>query len=244
MGCGESKHVVTGNTISRKSSRAGSKRVETSSETIDETTTSNDKNVSKTSSSMLVKEEGRNVNQLESGSGGDNSRAVVAESTTELKKEANVIKNDDQKKNIGVLKENNKELPDDQGNIIASEEIKSLSNENNIVKVADANLEDKKLGQETKLEETVNKEKGLAQETKIDTKNESVMGNKTLGELETKAGTVSEIKLVEETKEKPKEDTLEDKKLAEDAAKEETVKDQKLAEVTIKEETAKGIYTC
>ncbi|XVF66274.1 hypothetical protein PTKIN_Ptkin10aG0021900 [Pterospermum kingtungense] len=211
MGCGESKHAVaTGNTISRKSSRAGSKRVE-ASETIE--TTSN-KDVGKTSS-MVVKEEGKNV------SGGDNSGPVVADhgknmadQSTELKKEAINVKNDENKS--GGVKENNVQIAE-----------KSVSNEN--VKVAVA-VADALEGQETK-EEAV-KEKELAQGTKMDIKTENV-GGKTLGE-ETK----SEIKLVEETKEKAKEDALEDKKVAEDA-KGETVKDQKLAEEK-KEETAKG----
>ncbi|XWS39065.1 hypothetical protein CRYUN_Cryun18bG0018100 [Craigia yunnanensis] len=215
MGCGESKHVATGNTISRKNSRAGSKRVKTS-ETIEETS----KNDSKTNS-ILVKEEGKNVNQ---DSGGYNSRAVaegkdIAEST-ELKKEEN-IENDKEKKS--VLKENEEPVESIafEGISVRSDYYspqeeagkESLFNEN--VKVADE-LQDKKLAQETK--EEIVEEKELAQETK--------------------AETVQEIKLAEETKEETKEYTVEDKKLAEDA-KEETVKDQKLAEEK-KEETAKG----
>ncbi|XWS53665.1 hypothetical protein CRYUN_Cryun10bG0020000 [Craigia yunnanensis] len=215
MGCGESKHVATGNTVSRKNSRAGSKRGKIS-ETIEETS----KNDIKTSS-IFVKEEGKNVSQE---SGGNNSRAVadrkdIAEST-ELKKEEN--ENDKEKKS-GVLKENEEPVEgiafegiSGKSELTSPQEEagkESLSNEN--VKVADA-LEDKK----------------LAQETKIEAKNENVE-DKTLTE-EKKAETLQEIKFAEETKE----DIVEDKKLVQDK-KEETVKDQKLAEVK-KEETAKG----
>ncbi|XWS14025.1 hypothetical protein CRYUN_Cryun36dG0088600 [Craigia yunnanensis] len=201
MGCGESKHVATGNTISRKNSRAGSKRGKTS-ETIEETSKLDSNTCS------LVKEEGKNVNQ---DSGADNSRAVaegkdIVEST-ELKKEENV-ENDKEKKS-GVLKENEEPI---EG--IAFEGIsgrseyyspreeagkESLSNEN--VKPADA-LEDKKLSEETKEE------------------------------------TLHEIQLTEATKEETKEDTVDDKKLGEDAK--EAVKDKKLAEEK-KEETGNGL---
>ncbi|XVE82075.1 hypothetical protein DITRI_Ditri15bG0117400 [Diplodiscus trichospermus] len=152
MGCGESKHVSTGNTISRRNSRAGSKRGKTP-EAIDESSKL-DRNIS-----SLVKEEGKTV-----ADGKD-----TAEST-ELKNEGNA--EDGKEKKIGVSKQN-----DEPVETIAFEGIsgrseyfspreeagnESLSNEN-VIKPADA-LEDKKLSEETK-EETV-KEIQFAEETK------------------------------------------------------------------------------
>ncbi|XVF28398.1 hypothetical protein REPUB_Repub15cG0026100 [Reevesia pubescens] len=184
MGCGESKHVASGNTISRKNSRAGSKWEKTS-ETFEETS----KNDSNTSS--LVKEEGKNVNQ---DSGAENSRAVadgkgIAESK-ELKKEQNVEL--DKEKKTGIVKENEEHVEGISGRSEAANE--SLSNED--VKPAEA-LEDKKLSEETK-EETM-EDKELAEDTKEVTVQEIKLAEGT--KEETKGDTVEDQKLAEEKKE-------------------------------------------
>ncbi|XP_022722080.1 uncharacterized protein LOC111279324 [Durio zibethinus] len=190
MGCGESKHVATGNTISRKNSRAESKRGKSTSEAIKETTELD------SNTSSLVKEECKNINQ---DSAADISRAVAE--STELKKEENG--ENDKEKTSGVAKENEEPIegvaskgisgrseyhspPEEAGK-------ESLSDEN--VKPADA-LEAKKLPKETK-EETLD-EKESAQETKVETKKENVEETKEEtgnGEPET----VKEAKMVKET---------------------------------------------
>ncbi|XP_022761213.1 gelsolin-related protein of 125 kDa-like [Durio zibethinus] len=224
MGCGESKHVATGNTISRKNSGAGSKSGKTS-ETIQETS----KHDSKTSL-ILVKEEGQNVNQ---DSYADNSRDVadvkgMAENK-ELKKEGNV--ENDKEKKTGVVKENEEPV---EG--IAFER---LSIEN--VKVADA-LEVKKLSEETKEETLEGKE--LAQETKIETKQETVV-DKNLAE-ETKEETDEDITEDKKLAKVAKEETLKDQKLAEEKKGEtangeaETVKKEKLVKETEAAETTEA----
>ncbi|XVF38648.1 hypothetical protein REPUB_Repub20aG0120500 [Reevesia pubescens] len=225
MGCGESKHVATENTISRKNSRTGSKRGETS-ETIEETS----KLVNNTSS-ILVQKEGKNVNQ---DSGEDNSRGVAdgkgLADITELKKEKNVENEKENK--AGVLREN--EIPIDgiafEGLSGRSEYYspreeaakESLLDEN--VKPADV-LEDKKLAQETKIE---------TKETKEETVQEIIAE-------ETKEDTLEDKKLAEDVKE----ETVKDQKLAEEKKEEtangepETVKEE---ENLVKEtETAETI---
>ncbi|XP_021290488.1 calponin homology domain-containing protein DDB_G0272472-like [Herrania umbratica] len=224
MGCGESKHVATGNTISRKNSRAESKRGKTS-EAIAETS----KQGSNTSS-ILVQEEGQKVDQdsFNSSAVADEGKDITE--STELKKEENVEA--DKEKKSGVVEENEEPI---QG--IALEGTSGRSEYYSPREEAGKESlfnENVNLAEETK--EKAVEENELAQGTKIEAK-EGIVEDKKLAE-ETKEETVQEIILAEETKEEAKEDIVEDKNLAEDA-KEQTVEGEKLAEEKT-EETANG----
>ncbi|XVF62651.1 hypothetical protein PTKIN_Ptkin09bG0025500 [Pterospermum kingtungense] len=173
MGCGESKHVVTGNTISRKSSRAGSRRGKPL-ETIEETS----KFESNTSS--LVKEEGKTVYQ---DSGADNSRAVAdGKGKPESK--------------IGVVKENEK--PIERVALEAGKAADALEDKKLSEKTKEETVGEKELAQETKIEtKLVEETKGEATEDTVEDKKLFEERKQETGNGE--AETVKEENLVKDT---------------------------------------------
>ncbi|KAK8684579.1 hypothetical protein V6N13_040601 [Hibiscus sabdariffa] len=93
MGCGKSKHAAVEHSISRKSSRAGSKRAKTP-----ETTTGKARKLDRIASSLVAEDGGNDVCRKKPRAVADEDR--VAEST-ELKKQENLKDDIEEKENEG-----------------------------------------------------------------------------------------------------------------------------------------------